>query len=265
MNINKRLRRKVSPVTSILLRPVLRPGAGQRIPLLFLLMLSVAACNFEVNLQPPGGKAGFKKSTRDYPVRRGHKGAVWDESSVHWEDYTEGMQRALREDKPVLLVIETDWCGYCKAYSWSFLEDEVEDLSRDMVMIRVDADDQPGAARLHAPNGSGVPRTFVFPAGGFLALSRGARHPNPLRVDYDYADPLIHAMRAEIKSDDEEQDSGLSALARNMAEKVGAGDSASGKKQETASANSRVLCIIDGKPVPMNKKDCTSDSWVPIR
>ncbi|MBW2712750.1 MAG: thioredoxin family protein [Deltaproteobacteria bacterium] len=253
-----------SPVTFIL-RHV---GPGCRVSALLLLMLILAACNFELNVQPPGGKAGLKKSARDHPVRRGHKGAVWDESFVHWEDYTEGMQRALREDKPVLLVIETDWCGYCKAYSWSFLEDEVEELSRDMVMIRVDADDQPGAARLHAPTGSGVPRTFIFPAGGFLALSRGARHPKPLRVDFDYADPLIQAMRAEIKFDDEEPASGLSGLARTMAEKVGVGDSTSGKagkRQATVTANSRVLCIIDGKPVPMNKKDCTSDSWVPIR
>ncbi len=226
-----------------------------------LLILGIAAC--DMGGQGSSGLNSTGKSTRDYPVQRNHKGAVWDESMIRWEDYSAGMDRALREDKPVLLVIETDWCGYCKALSWSFLDPQVEALSREMVMIRVDADDQPGAARQHMPNGSGVPRTFVFPAGGFLALARGS-HPNALRLDFNYADALIHAMRAEIKTKPAE-DSGLSALAKDMAEKVGGGSPQVGKQQAAVTDNSRVLCIIDGKPVPMNKKDCKSDSWVLIR
>ncbi len=226
--------------------------------MLLLLTLGIAACNIGVE-----GSAVRTSSQRDYPVARQGKGAVWDESSIRWEDYTLGMDRALREDKPVLLVIQTDWCGYCKAYSWTFLLPEVIALANEMVMIRVDADDQPGAARLHAPNGSGVPRTFLFPPGGFLALPRGA-HPNALRLDYNYADPLIHAMRAEIKATPADE-SGLRALAKNMAEKVGVASPQAGTQQAAVSANPRVLCIVDGKPVPMNKKDCKSESWVLIR
>lgn len=174
------------------------------------------------------------------------KGAVWDESSIYWEEYGAGMDRALRENKPVLLVIETDWCGCCKAYSWTFLHPEVVSLARDMVMIRVDADAQPGAAKLHAPNGRGVPRTFLFPPGGYLALARG-RHPHATRIDYNYADPLLHAMRDEVESSAQQN-----------------GSQGSDSKS-TASANPRVLCIVDGKPTPMDKKECKSDSWVLIQ
>jgi len=220
---------------------------------LLLLTLGIAACNMGIE-----GAAVRTSSQRDYPVGRQGKGAVWDESSIRWEDYTLGMDRALREDKPVLLVIQTDWCGYCKAYSWTFLLPEVIALANEMVMIRVDADAQPGAA----PQ-PGVPRTFLFPPGGFLALPRGT-HPNALRLDYNYADPLIHAMRAEIKATPADE-SGLRALAKNMAEKVGVASPQAGTQQAAVSANPRVLCIIDGKPVPMNKNDCKSESWVLIR
>jgi thiol-disulfide isomerase/thioredoxin len=231
---------------------------GGRFLVLILLVLGIAACN--IAIENPTKKT---TSQRAHPVNRQGKGAVWDESTVRWEDYTQGMDRALRENKPVLLVIETDWCGYCKAYSWTFLLPEVAALADEMVMIRVNADNQPGAARLHAPNGRGVPRTFLFPAGGFLALPRGS-HPNALRLDYDYADPLIHAMRAEVETEPASA-SGLSALAKNMAEKAGVTAPQEGTREAAASTNPRVLCIVDGKPIPMFKSECKSDTWVLIQ
>jgi thiol-disulfide isomerase/thioredoxin len=243
MSIYATLSHKSSTITFGGLASYLRGRAGG-LCLIPLLVLTISGCSFEVNMDSPRGKA--KKNTKDYPVEIDGKGAVWDESSIYWEDYGAGMDRALRENKPVLLVIATDWCGYCKAYSWTFLHPEVVSLARDMVMIRVDADAQPGAAKLHERNGRGVPRTFLFPPGGYLAMARG-KHPDATRIDYNFADPLIYAMRDEVESS-AQQNGSKDAAAKN-----------------TASANPRVLCIVDGKPIPMDKKECKSETWVVIQ
>lgn len=59
------------------------------------------------------------------------------------DGYAEGYRRAAREDKPMLVFFTAAWCKFCHEMDRDALADEeVVELSRRFVCVRVDADTQ---------------------------------------------------------------------------------------------------------------------------
>jgi thiol:disulfide interchange protein len=61
---------------------------------------------------------------------------------VGWADFGDGLERAVSESKPVFVVFETSWCGYCRKMNrTTFKDPAVVEMLNGMVAIRVDAED----------------------------------------------------------------------------------------------------------------------------
>jgi protein-disulfide reductase (glutathione) len=90
----------------------------------------------------------------------------WNESQIDWEPYEDGLLRAARESRPVVLVLSASWCGHCRNYSHVFEDPRVVEQARHFVMVRVDSDAQRDIAARYVLDGGYVPRTFFLQADG---------------------------------------------------------------------------------------------------
>jgi len=90
----------------------------------------------------------------------------WNPQGIEWMSYEAGLERARREQKPIMLVMYTEWCPYCKKLSKQFGSDEVERQSRDFIMVRVNTDERPDLSERFSPDGSYIPRVFFLKPDG---------------------------------------------------------------------------------------------------
>jgi thiol:disulfide interchange protein len=84
---------------------------------------------------------------------------------VAWADFAGGLERASSESKPVFVVFETSWCGYCRKMNrTTFKDPAVVDVLNGMVAIKVNADDDRELASRYGV--SGYPSLLVLDAAG---------------------------------------------------------------------------------------------------
>jgi len=76
------------------------------------------------------------------------------------------MAEAERTGKGVVLIFYAEWCPTCHAYKNIFKQPKVVELTRTLVMIRVDIDQQPALSEQYDFDGDYVPRTFALTATG---------------------------------------------------------------------------------------------------
>ncbi len=61
---------------------------------------------------------------------------------VAWKDFGTGLELAAAESKPLFVVFETNWCGYCKKMNRStFKNPGVVERLNDIVAVKIDAED----------------------------------------------------------------------------------------------------------------------------
>ena len=93
-------------------------------------------------------------------------GGDWNDSGINWQAYEQGLAMAKKENKPVCLIIYTEWCPHCVTYSKIFHNADVVKQTKRFVMIRIDKDKHPNVGKMYAPDGQYIPRTyFLSPAG----------------------------------------------------------------------------------------------------
>lgn len=85
----------------------------------------------------------------------------WNESQIQWYGYHAGMKEAERTGKPVVLIFYAQWCPTCHAYKRIFAQSAIVDLAQQLIMIRVDIDEEPELSARYNFDGDYVPRTFV--------------------------------------------------------------------------------------------------------
>lgn len=99
-------------------------------------------------------------------------GGDWNDKSIAWKSYEEGIAAAKKERKPVLLVFYTEWCPHCTNYSAVFRDEKVVDRAKKFVMVRIDKDKHPEVSKKYAPDGEYIPRTyFLTPAGELSSIT----------------------------------------------------------------------------------------------
>jgi thiol:disulfide interchange protein len=96
----------------------------------------------------------------------------WNEEDITWHGYQEGIEKARAMNRPSLIVIYGEWCGYCKQYAKVFNDAGVAQAMRDVIAIKIDVDDPERWAHRNGLDGSGVPRTFALDSNGDFI-----RHP----------------------------------------------------------------------------------------
>ena len=92
---------------------------------------------------------------------------------IAWSDFASGIERASAESKPVFVVFETSWCGYCRKMNrTTFKDPAVVERLNGIVAIRVDAE---GNAKVGGFSGrelaarygvAGYPALLVLDAAG---------------------------------------------------------------------------------------------------
>ena len=96
-------------------------------------------------------------------------GGDWNDEGIEWRSYEEGLAEAKKSDKPICLVVYTEWCPHCQNYSKVFHDGEIEDAAKQFVMIRLDQDQQKAVTNRYAPDGAYIPRTLFLDSDGVLA------------------------------------------------------------------------------------------------
>jgi thiol:disulfide interchange protein len=92
---------------------------------------------------------------------------------VAWKDFGTGLELAAAESKPLFVVFETNWCGYCKKMNRStFKNPGVVERLNELVAVKIDAEDD---RRINGHSGrelasrygvAGYPALMVLDPGG---------------------------------------------------------------------------------------------------
>ena len=105
-------------------------------------------------------------------------GGDWNDAQIKWQEHEAGLAAAAKDKKPICLIVYTEWCPHCSAYSKLFHEAAVVEQAKKFVMIRLDSDKQKETARKYAPDGNYIPRTLFLSSAGTLDSSIQAPNPN---------------------------------------------------------------------------------------
>ena len=95
-------------------------------------------------------------------------GGNWNDETIGWRPYAEGMAAAKTEKKPICLIFYTDWCPHCTNYSKVFHDPKVVERSKQFVMIRINKDENGDISKKYAPDGDYIPRTYFLSPQGEL-------------------------------------------------------------------------------------------------
>lgn len=122
---------------------------------------------------------------------------VWNGAEIDWRDVRSGIYESSKTGRPVLMVFHASWCPSCKKYRKVFFDQRIVELSRDYVMILVDADADKMVNGAFAPDGTYVPRTlFLDSQGNIQSQLHGAGDPKyPHSIDIESPEELLSLMR----------------------------------------------------------------------
>ena len=90
----------------------------------------------------------------------------WNDSQIRWHDYQSGLEEAKKSGRPGLVLFYADWCPTCHTYQKLFSNPQIVRLSQQVVMIRVNAPQQPGLSSQFADDGAYLPRTYAIDPNG---------------------------------------------------------------------------------------------------
>jgi thiol:disulfide interchange protein len=93
----------------------------------------------------------------------------WNDAAIAWKSYDDGFALAKKEQKPLMLVVYTEWCPHCANYSKLFKDPKLVEKAKQFVMVRLDQDKNKELVAKYAPDGSYIPRTLFLSPDGTLA------------------------------------------------------------------------------------------------
>lgn len=90
----------------------------------------------------------------------------WNGKQIKWQSYSQGMAKAKSANRPVIMVLYTDWCPTCKNYSAVFKDSKVVKESAQFVMIKVNTSQNPQISSQYSFDGEYIPRTIALSPSG---------------------------------------------------------------------------------------------------
>jgi hypothetical protein len=127
-------------------------------------------------------------------------GGDWNDAKIQWQPYEQGLAAAKKDQKPVLLILFTEWCPHCTNYSKLFHDDKVVEQAKRFIMIRLDKDKNAELSKKFALDGEYIPRTYFLSSAGTLDADLHAPRAE-YKYFYDEHDPaqLLASMDAALK------------------------------------------------------------------
>lgn len=90
----------------------------------------------------------------------------WNALQIDWVPYEKGFKQARERQKPLFLLIYTDWCSVCKKSQQLFHDPGIIALAKGFVMVKADADRIEEVDIRFAPDGRYIPRVLFFSPSG---------------------------------------------------------------------------------------------------
>ena len=130
-------------------------------------------------------------------------GGDWNETGVAWKTYDAGIAEAKASNKPVCLIIYTDWCPHCTNYSKLFHDPAMVEMTKKFVMIHINKDKETAVSSKYAPDGEYIPRTIFLKPDGTL-LDKVTADRAEYKYFYSESDPqaVMKSMNAVLASSD---------------------------------------------------------------
>jgi protein-disulfide reductase (glutathione) len=121
----------------------------------------------------------------------------WNNAGIAWVDHTQGAAEAARTGKPILTVVHAIWCSQCDRYKKVFFDPRVVEMSKNFVMVMIDADrEKKLSAKLGPNNQVFVPRTlFLKPDGQLRPDIKGTNPGYEHFIDNDSPAELLSLMQ----------------------------------------------------------------------
>ena len=135
-------------------------------------------------------------------VARANLGSIaegWNNDAIEWLDFEDGAAQQKKTGKPMLVVIHTTWCPFCKKYSRQFYDPRVVERAKSFVMVMMDRDLEKAETAKLGPGLNYMPRTLFFaPDGTMRPEIKGANPEFPHWLNHDSPDELFAAMTAAL-------------------------------------------------------------------
>jgi thiol:disulfide interchange protein len=112
----------------------------------------------------------------------------WNDGAIAWKSLDDALPLAKKEQKPVCLIVYTEWCPHCANYAKVFHDPKVVAKAKHLVMVRVDQDKDKERTKAYAPDGGYIPRTLFLAPDGTLAPEVHAPRPQ-YKYFFDEKDP----------------------------------------------------------------------------
>lgn len=112
----------------------------------------------------------------------------WNDEAVAWKSLDDGLALAKKDQKPLCLIVYTEWCPHCANYSKVFHDPKIVEKAKQFVMVRLDQDKNKATTDKYAPDGGYIPRTVFLAPDGTLAADVHAPRPQ-YQYFYDEKDP----------------------------------------------------------------------------
>lgn len=119
-------------------------------------------------------------------------------SNINWVgSWEEALEKAQRENKPIVAIIHRTWCGACKALKPHFVaSDEIEGLSENLVMIN-SHDEADFTDDKFSPDGGYIPRVLFFDAQGQL-MEDIVQRTDKYKYFHSQPDTIVKAMKTAL-------------------------------------------------------------------
>lgn len=123
-----------------------------------------------------------------------HAAIDWNDQQVVWHSYPEGVAKAKREHKNMIVVVYADWCGHCAAYAKMFRDPEVVRQSQGVVLVRINDDKDP-SAKVFIKDDQYVPRTYILDQNAKIQPSPFQKNEHVYHLPEGSSDYLARLMR----------------------------------------------------------------------
>ena len=112
----------------------------------------------------------------------------WNDKGIAWKGLDDALATAKKTQKPICLVVYTEWCPHCANYSKVFHDPKVVEKSKRFVMVHLDQEKEKERAAKYAPDGGYIPRTMFLASDGTLVADAHAPSPQ-YKYFFDEKDP----------------------------------------------------------------------------
>ncbi len=123
----------------------------------------------------------------------------WNNANIAWEsEWDVALERASKEDKPILLLIHKHWCSACQTLRPKLSGSKAfEDASKDVVMIKVTSDIDDSIK--FQPDGGYFPRILFYSSDGNLLSDVKTNRPQYLYF-HSGPDTVVSSIAAAIEA-----------------------------------------------------------------